>query len=119
MRLYTLFKLFIQFMKTGVVSAKGGAQISGTPQYFKLINGVKICWGKTGVFKYGDSITLPYTYAYAFVVAVPVYNTGTTMNCSIDAYVSGNKLTLQPYDITTQSASKSTTLAATYIVIGV
>lgn len=119
MRLYTLLKLFIQFMRTGIVSAKGGAQSGGTPQHFELINGVKICWGSTGLFKYGDSITLPYTYEYAFAVVTPLYNTGTTMNCSISNSISGNKLTLGAYDITTKSPSKSTTLSASYIVIGV
>ena len=119
MRLYTLLKLFIQFMRTGIVSAKGGAQSDGIPQHFELINGVKICWGSTGLFKYGDSITLPYTYEYAFSLVVPNYNTGTTMKCSISSTVSGSKLALEPYDITTESPSKSTTLTGSYIVIGV
>ena len=119
MRLYTLLKQFIQFMRTGIVSAKGGTQAVNTPQHFKLINGVKICWGVVNPFKHGDSITLPYSYAYAFALTNPIYNTGTTMNCSISNSISGNKLTLGAYDITTQTVSKKTNLGAVYIVIGV
>ena len=118
MRLYTLLKLLIQFIKTGVVSAKGGAQAINTPQHFELINGVKICWGRAR-FKYNDSITLPYNYEYCAVLAVPVYNTSYSMKCSIGAYADGNKLIFQPYDITTNGTSTYTSLAAYYIVIGV
>ena len=85
---------------------------------YQTKDGLKICWGTMSNMSSGGNFTVPFTYSSGKAIVFPYYMQRSDMQTIFTAAVSGDTVTINALDITTQAPSTRDNLSINYLVIG-